>query len=73
MNLKTGALLLLVGSMGLLAGGCSRGWEIIECWDSGKLVYKSQWESCPTFAGRDHAKLANGAVVKAQCICTHRL
>lgn len=57
----------------LLTAGCNRGWESIECWDNGKRVYSAQWEQCPTFAGKDHAKLADGRVVKAECICSHRL
>lgn len=77
MNLKKAAMFLLLGSTAWLSAGCEPGqhgygWRTVECFDSGKQVYTSQWEACPTFAGTGYAKLESGKVIKGECMCSTR-
>ena len=58
-------IVLLIGCEGFSQSG----WRKIECYDQGKLVYQAEDEQCPQFAGTGYAKLADGKIIKGECVC----
>ncbi len=48
---------------------CDKATTKIDCYDSGKLVYHSENECCPEFAGTGYAKLESGTIIKGECVC----